>query len=214
MTRRIDRRVARGARATVSRIVVQLGLAMMPRCSNAAAGFTSGTTSGTPGSRRKALELSITTAPAPGRHGVPTGGRRRHRQRPAPDPPHRSSAPPRVGSSGPGRPRDRWPAERGEARGISSATGKARWPRSWSNSCPTAPVTPRTAILRGRWGRVRGGLAGMEAGTVEGGAFNWAVVVLKIRADKRAGLRPVDSSRIGAGGQRTDFLVTSSMVWI
>jgi hypothetical protein len=60
----IARLAAKGAKARVSRIVVQLGLAMMPLWSKAASGFTSGTTKGTVGSSRKALELSITTAPA------------------------------------------------------------------------------------------------------------------------------------------------------
>ena len=44
--------------------MVQLGLAMIPWWAKAAWGFTSGTTRGTWGSRRKALELSITRAPA------------------------------------------------------------------------------------------------------------------------------------------------------
>ena len=50
--------------ATTIGIVVQLGLAMMPRGrSLASAAFTSGTTKGTLSSIRKALELSIITAP-------------------------------------------------------------------------------------------------------------------------------------------------------
>ena len=43
---------------------MQLGLAITPLWLKAASGFTSGTTRGTEASMRKALELSITTAPA------------------------------------------------------------------------------------------------------------------------------------------------------
>ncbi len=45
-------------------MVEQFGLAMIPRCLRMSWGFTSGTTRGTSGSIRKALELSTTTAPA------------------------------------------------------------------------------------------------------------------------------------------------------
>src|SRR3546814_6118927 len=60
-----------GASATISCMVEQLGLAMMPRgrCF-AASGLTSLTTSGTSASWRKAEELSITTAPAAANFGA------------------------------------------------------------------------------------------------------------------------------------------------
>src|SRR5208283_4802099 len=45
-------------------MVEQLGLAMIPSFQATSCGLTSGTTSGTFGSMRKALELSTTTAPA------------------------------------------------------------------------------------------------------------------------------------------------------
>lgn len=45
-------------------VVVQLGFAMMPECFFTSSGFISGTTSGTSGQSRNALELSIKTAPA------------------------------------------------------------------------------------------------------------------------------------------------------
>ena len=45
-------------------IAQQFGLATIPSFSAARAPFTSGTTSGTVGSMRKALDLSTTTAPA------------------------------------------------------------------------------------------------------------------------------------------------------
>ena len=53
-----------GLMASAMMMVEQLGLAMMPLCFLMASGLTSGTTSGTSGSRRNVLLLSITTAPA------------------------------------------------------------------------------------------------------------------------------------------------------
>src|ERR1019366_10626606 len=54
-----------GFNATTIWIVEQFGLATMPfGIFLSASGFTSGTTSGTSGSMRHALELSITIAPA------------------------------------------------------------------------------------------------------------------------------------------------------
>ena len=44
-------------------MVEQLGFAITPWCPRTASGLTSGTTSGTRGSRRQALVLSTTTAP-------------------------------------------------------------------------------------------------------------------------------------------------------
>ena len=54
----------RALMATKLTMVVQLGLEMMPLCFLASSGLISGMTSGTSGSRRKALELSTNTAPA------------------------------------------------------------------------------------------------------------------------------------------------------
>src|SRR5690242_21091620 len=54
----------RGFRATTIWMVEQLGLAMIPLCLATSPGLTSGTTNGTSGSIRQALELSTTTAPA------------------------------------------------------------------------------------------------------------------------------------------------------
>ena len=52
-------------------IVVQFGFAMMPlRASSIACGLTSLTTSGTSGSMRQALELSMTMAPASANRGA------------------------------------------------------------------------------------------------------------------------------------------------
>jgi hypothetical protein len=53
----------------IAAIVVQFGFAMMP-LGAAACGLTSLTTSGTSGSIRHALELSMTTAPASAKRGA------------------------------------------------------------------------------------------------------------------------------------------------
>ena len=54
-----------GLSTGIAAIVVQFGLATMPRTAwSSACGLTSLTTSGTSGSIRKALELSMTSAPA------------------------------------------------------------------------------------------------------------------------------------------------------
>ncbi len=50
-------------------IVEQLGFAMMPSCQARSSGLTWDTTSGTAGSIRQALELSMTAAAARGRLG-------------------------------------------------------------------------------------------------------------------------------------------------
>ena len=64
ITRRIVKASCRGLSATTIWIVEQFGLAMIPLWRAMAWALTSGTTSGTVGSIRQALELSTTTAPA------------------------------------------------------------------------------------------------------------------------------------------------------
>src|SRR5436190_21808914 len=60
-----------GLSAGIAAIVVQFGFATMPLgIELKACGFTSLTTSGTAGSLRHALELSITTAPAAAKSGA------------------------------------------------------------------------------------------------------------------------------------------------
>ena len=54
----------RALTAVTVMMVEQLGLEIMPLCHAASSGLTSGTISGTLGSRRKAEELSTKTAPA------------------------------------------------------------------------------------------------------------------------------------------------------
>ena len=63
-----------GFSATTIWMVEQFGLAMMPRLAKrfSACGFTSGTTSGTSGSMRNWLVLSITTQPAAAARGACT----------------------------------------------------------------------------------------------------------------------------------------------
>src|SRR5665647_3002588 len=53
-----------GLSATTIWMVEQLGVAMMPVCDARCSALTSGTTSGTPGSIRNTLDLSIAVAPA------------------------------------------------------------------------------------------------------------------------------------------------------
>ena len=53
-----------GLSTTTIWIVEQFGLAMIPLCAAIACALTSGTTSGTAGSMRKAFVLSMQTAPA------------------------------------------------------------------------------------------------------------------------------------------------------
>ena len=69
LTRRASR--CSGFSTGIAAMVVQFGLAMMPRgrCATAC-GLTSETTSGTSGSIRQADELSITTAPAAATRGA------------------------------------------------------------------------------------------------------------------------------------------------
>ena len=63
MIRRTGLTQCSGQTATAMMMVEQLGLAIRPWCSRASRGLTSGITSGTSESIRKADELSITTVP-------------------------------------------------------------------------------------------------------------------------------------------------------
>ena len=107
--------------------------------------FTSGTTSGTAGSMRNALDLSTTTQP----RATASGANARDVEPPAEKsarskPSSASAVSSRTSSSAPAK-RTRVPAERADANGTTSAAGN---PRSWSTSStigPTAPVAPTTA---------------------------------------------------------------------
>ena len=144
-----------GASATISWIVEQFGLAIIPLCRFTSCGLTSGTTSGTSGSMRNALELSITTAPA-----LTAAGTRRLLISP-PALKKVTSTPSKAFSSRMPtwtlRPEKgtRVPAERSEASGLSSVTVNFRSSSTFSISLPTAPVAPATATfttqLLARW---------------------------------------------------------------
>src|SRR6266571_1322011 len=148
-------------------MVVQLGLATMPGLGDprSASGFTSGMTSGTSGSWRKAEELSTHTVPA----AATSGRTARDTVAPAD---HRESSTPRRCSSSSGRtgnssPRNeiRFPSDRGEASGTSSSAGKSRSSRVRTISRPTAPVAPTTAT------RIRSNPTGRRRGR---GRTRWA----------------------------------------
>src|SRR5438132_3906521 len=108
-------------------MVEQLGLAMIPLGIRASApAFTSGTTSGTSGSMRQALELSTTTAPARAATGlysrlIAAGVLDRTTSTPA-------NASGRSGSTGYVLPRNSMvlPALRSDARNLSERRGNLR----------------------------------------------------------------------------------------
>jgi hypothetical protein len=124
-------------------IVVQFGLATMPRAArSSSSGLTSETTSGTSSSIRNAEELSTTTAPAAANFGPHAFEI---------DPPAEKiamSKPPTVSSASPTTtrplPRSR-PAERSLANGTTSEAGKSRFSSRSIICVPTAPVAPTTA---------------------------------------------------------------------
>ena len=134
-------------------MVEQLGLAMMPLALYPATawGLTSGTTSGTCGSMRQALELSTTTHPSLAASGA---------NRSLVLPPAENSAmsmplkQPSVSSwTGTGSPLKRRvrPTERAEARKRIDFTGKSASSRQVIIWFPTAPVAPATATLNLRF---------------------------------------------------------------
>jgi len=127
-------------------MVVQLGLAMMPlRISPIAPGLTSLTTSGTSGSMRQALELSMTTAPASAKRGARTFDVAPPAENRAMSMPVRSAA--AASSTRMSRPRhgNVVPAERAEARKRTSESGKSRSSSRRRITVPTWPVAPTTA---------------------------------------------------------------------
>lgn len=123
--------------------VVQLGFAITPLCFLTSSGFISGTTRGTSGHRRNALELSINTAPdalisSTKRSAISFSAAPRMMSRPSKFSLHASTT--------------TWPfislpAEFRLASSLSSPTGKLRSARILIISCPTAPVAPRIPTL-------------------------------------------------------------------
>ena len=134
---------------------VQFGLAITPLWRLRSPGFTSGTTSGTLGSMRKADELSITTAPAAFAAGTNSRLRVAPAEKKAMSTPLKDAA---VSSSTVyGLPLNSrvLPAERLDASSFRLATGKLRRSITRRISTPTAPVAPTTAMF---WGAMFWGL--------------------------------------------------------
>ena len=129
--------------------MVQLGLAMIPGWLAAASGLISGTTKGTSGFMRKALELSTITAPA----STMVFAQALEVEPPA-EANTKSTSSKEVGSVAstlrvsPLKVRV-FPADRGEAKSFRFFRGKLRLSNSSSNSVPTAPVAPSIATLTG-----------------------------------------------------------------
>src|SRR3546814_434294 len=137
-----------GASATISCMVEQLGLAMMPRgrCF-AASGLTSLTTSGTSASWRKAEELSITTAPAAANFGAYSFETAPPAENSAMSTPAGSKLA-RSWTSTSSSPKATYPpADRSLASATISPTGNPRSASTDSITSPTAPVAPTTATL-------------------------------------------------------------------
>src|SRR5580693_1033703 len=148
--------------------VVQLGLAMMPRCFLTSPGLISGMTSGTESSMRKALELSTTTQPALAAMGANS------LEMPAPALKRAMSTPAKESFV------NSWtaiswprnfiflPAERAEASRVSLPTGKLRFSSVLIISTPTAPVAPTTATCGLRF--IKADYYNAGGGGVNGGA--------------------------------------------
>src|SRR5258705_1991361 len=133
-------------------MVLQFGFAMIRRppgfsASSTSRAFTSGTTSGQSASMRKALELSITTAPARAGCGANSRetearGEKSAMSRPA----NESGLSRRTVTSSPMN-SSFWPSLRSEASGTSSLTANSRSSSTFIISRPTAPVAPAIATL-------------------------------------------------------------------
>ncbi len=138
-----------GHSGVMAMIAAQLGLAMMPLWPAISRAFTSGTTSGTSESMRKAEELSTTTAPALTAMGAYFREVSPPAENRAISTPAKLSAVSASTVSGSPRNGRVLPAERWEASSLSLPTGKSRRARQWRNSTPTAPVAPTIASERG-----------------------------------------------------------------
>src|SRR4051812_34053931 len=131
-----------GFRTAVNGIVQQFGFATIPSCSRARAGFTSGTTSGMPGSSRYAEDLSIASAPPLTACGTSS------RDAPVPTEKRKTSTSPRASASGVASSTvygpTCLPAERADAKTRTCWNPRAC--RSSSVMLPTAPVAPTTPM--------------------------------------------------------------------
>ena len=136
-----------GLSATTIWMVEQLGVAMRPVLAARWSALTSGTTSGTPGSWRNTLDLSMTVAPAAtacGAYSVltepPAAKKTRSTPSNEPGPSSRTSTSTPLNGS-------LRPAERALARSLSSPTGKSRSSRIARTVPPTTPVAPAMATV-------------------------------------------------------------------
>jgi hypothetical protein len=138
----------RGLSGITVTMVVQFGHATMPLCPATACALISGTTSGTAGSMRKALDLSTTIAPAFTASGANSFDWA--------EPAEKSATCTPLKHSGPTFSTRRlspakvtvFPTDRSEANTRRSRTGNFRSSRMRSVVWPTAPVTPTTATVR------------------------------------------------------------------
>src|SRR5262245_2680551 len=129
-------------------MVEQLGLATMPLgMRRSASALTSGTTSGTSGSMRQALELSMTTAPALAATGLYSRLTWAGVLESTISTPANASA--RIGSTVYDLPlkETALPLLRSEARNLMPRKEKARSSSTCRMISPTAPVAPTTATL-------------------------------------------------------------------
>ncbi len=149
-TRLTRNRSCRGFSATTIWMVLQFGLAMMLRRANRfrACGLTSGTTSGTSGSMRNWLVLSITTQLEAAARGAWTAETAAPGLNRAMSQPWKSKLSSGLTFSTRVSPNETSaPADRPEATAATSSAGKRRSARVFSISRPTAPVAPTTATL-------------------------------------------------------------------
>src|SRR5205823_7811112 len=137
----------RGFSTHVSGIVQQFGFARIPSCSATRSPFTSGTTSGTPGSSRYADDLSIATAPPRTTCGTSS------RDASVPTEKSATSMSPAASASAvassttvPSASVD--PADRAEAKARTLSKPRSR--RIRIATLPTAPVAPITATRASR----------------------------------------------------------------
>src|SRR5712691_11549235 len=126
-------------------MVVQFGEATMPRWVRTACALISGTTSGTSGSIRNALDLSTTVAPAATRRGAISRDWAEPAEQNAISTPLKADASTRRTGRASPRKVTVLPTERSEAKQRSSPTGNFRSSRMRRVICPAAPVAPTTA---------------------------------------------------------------------
>ena len=153
MTRRTGLTSFSGLSAITSGVVEQLGLAMIPLWPRRSLALTSGTTSGTSGSMRKAELLSMTTAPCRTASGATSRLTSPLAEMNTISTSLSSSAVTASTSISFPLTLSRLPTDRLDAHKRNSLTGKSRCSRMSRKTLPTAPVAPTTAILH--WSNIR-----------------------------------------------------------